>query len=192
MKKEELFFNLKEHVKYNVLQLDKKFFVLGVGIPQGSIVSSLLCSFYYGHLERNLIIPYLEKAGEAAAKDISRRHISNDVSAEESSGDGYILLRFVDDFLLISTSKKLAASFFSRLQRGFHSYNCYMNDDKFSINFDIGDLAGIPSSRVYVGEDGISFIRWSGLLINCFTLEVQADYSKLIFVYNFTSCRSTC
>ena len=92
MKKEELFFNLKEHVKYNVLQLDKKFFVLGVGIPQGSIVSSLLCSFYYGHLERNLIIPYLEKAGEAAAKDISRRHISNDVSAEESSGDGYILL----------------------------------------------------------------------------------------------------
>ncbi|XP_050262152.1 telomerase reverse transcriptase-like isoform X1 [Quercus robur] len=180
VKKEELFFNLKEHVKYNVLQLDKKFFILGVGIPQGSIVSSLLCSFYYGHLERNLIIPYLEKAGEAAAKDISRRHISNDVSAEESSGDGYILLRFVDDFLLISTSKKLAASFFSRLRRGFHAYNCYMNDDKFSINFDIGDLSGIPSSRVYVGEDGISFIRWSGLLINCFTLEVQADYSKYL------------
>ena len=34
MKKEELFFILKEHVKYNVLQFDKKFFVQGVGIPQ--------------------------------------------------------------------------------------------------------------------------------------------------------------
>ena len=59
----------------------KKFFVLGVGIPQGSIVSSLLCLFYNGHLERNVIIPYLEKASEAAAKDISRRHISSDASA---------------------------------------------------------------------------------------------------------------
>ena len=59
---------------------------LGVSIPQGSIVSSLLCSFHYGHLERNVIIPYLEKASEAAAKDISRRHISSDASAEESRG----------------------------------------------------------------------------------------------------------
>ena len=58
---------------------------LGVSIPQGRIVSALLCSFHYGHLERNVIIPYLEKASEAAAKDISRRHISSDASAEEST-----------------------------------------------------------------------------------------------------------
>ena len=151
---------------------------LGVSIPQGSIVSALLCSFHYGHLERNVIIPYLEKASEAAAKDISRRHISSDASAEESSRDEYILLRFMYDFLLISTSQKLAASFFSRLRRGFCAYNCYMNDKKISLNFDIGDLSTMPSSRVYVGEDGISFLRWSGLLINCCTLEVQADYSS--------------
>uniref|UniRef100_A0A2N9FAF5 Telomerase reverse transcriptase n=1 Tax=Fagus sylvatica TaxID=28930 RepID=A0A2N9FAF5_FAGSY len=185
VKKEELFFNLKEHVKYNVLQLYKKFFLQGVGIPQGSIVSSLLCSFYYGHLERNVISPFLEKTCEPTAKDISRRHISRDASAQESSEDkfylspSYILLRFIDDFLLISTSKKQAAGFFSRLRRGFREYNCYMNDDKFSLNFDIGHLSGIPSNRVYVGEDGNSFLRWSGLLVNCCTLEVQADYTKI-------------
>ena len=194
MKKEELFFILKEHVKYNVLQFDKKFFVQGVGIPQGSALSPLLCSLYYGHLERNLIIPFLEKTSEGASKDISRRYNSMDASAEESSGDRYILLRFIDDFLFISTSKKQAASFFSRLQRGFREYNCYMNDDKFSLNFDIGQLAGIPSSRAYVGEDGISFLRWSGLLLNCCTLEVQADYTKLIFIYTFylICCHSFC
>ena len=113
MKKEELFFILKEHVKYNVLQFDKKFFVQGVGIPQGSALSPLLCSLYYGHVERNLIIPFLEKTSKGASKDISRRHISMDASAEESSR--YILLRFTDDYLFISTSKKQAASFFSRL-----------------------------------------------------------------------------
>ncbi|KAM4122947.1 hypothetical protein ACB094_01G122500 [Castanea mollissima] len=180
VKKEELFFILKEHVKYNVLQFDKKFFMQGVGIPQGSALSPLLCSLYYGHLERNLIIPFLEKTTEGASKDISRRHISMDASAEESSGDRYILLRFIDDFLFISTSKKQAASFFSRLQRGFREYNCYMNDDKFSLNFDIGQLSGILSSRAYLGEDGISFLRWSGLLLNCCTLEVQADYTKYL------------
>ena len=172
-------------LKYNVLQFDKKFFVQGIGSTQGSALSPLLFSLYHGHLERNLIIPFLEKTSEGASKDISRRHISMDASGEESSGDRYILLRFIDDFLFISTSKKQAASFFSRLQRGFREYNCYMNDDKFSLNFDTGQLSGIPSSRAYVGEDGISFLRWSGLLLNCCTLEVQADYTKLIFVYTF-------
>ena len=128
------------------------------------------------------------------SKDISRRHISMDASAEESSGDRCILLRFTDDYLFISTSKKQAASFFSRLQRGFCEYNCYMNDDKFSHNFDIGQLSGIPSSRAYVGEDGISFLRWCGLLLNCCTSEVQEDHTKLIFVYTFylLCCHSTC
>lgn len=191
MKKEDLFFTLKEHVKYNVLQLDKKFYLQGVGIPQGSILSSLLCSLYYGHLERNVIFPFLEKTCEPTAEDISRGHISHDASSHESSEDkfdspsNYILLRFIDDFLLISTSKKQAASFFSRLRRGFRDYNCYMNDDKFCLNFDIGHTSGIPSNRVYVGEDGISFLRWSGLLINCSTLEVQGDYTKLIFIFSF-------
>ena len=191
MKKEELFLTLKEHVKYNVLQLDKKFYLQGVGIPQGSILSSLLCSIYYGHLERNVIFPFLEKTCEPTAEDISRRHISHDPSSHESSDDKfdsshkYILLRFIDDFLLISTSKKQAAGFFSRLRRGFRDYNCYMNDDKFCLNFDIGHTLGIPSNRVYVGADGISFLRWSGLLINCSSLEVQADYTKLIFIYSF-------
>lgn len=190
MKKQELFFTLKEHVKYNVLQLDKKFYLQGVGIPQGSILSSLLCSLYFGHLERNVIFPFLEKTCESASKDISRRHICRNVSEQEGREDkfdsspDYLLLRFIDDFLFISTSKKQAASFFSRLQRGFRNYNCFMNDDKFSVNFDIGHTSGIPSNRIYVGEDHISFLRWSGLLINCRTLEVQADYTKLIFRTN--------
>ncbi|KAK9282667.1 hypothetical protein L1049_010887 [Liquidambar formosana] len=94
------------------------------------------------------------------------------------SSPKYILLRFIDDFLFISTSEKQAASFFSRLQRGFREYNCYMNKEKFCLNFDINEMSGLPSNRVYVSEDGISFLRWSGLLINCCTLEVQADYTR--------------
>ncbi|KAI9101444.1 hypothetical protein K1719_023926 [Acacia pycnantha] len=98
---------LKQHVKNNILQLEGKFYLQGVGIPQG-------------------------------------------------------------------------AGFFSRLQRGFRDYNCYMNEKKFGVNFDVGQMSGSSGRRVHVGEDGTSFLCWSGLLINRSTLEVQADYTKYL------------
>ncbi|XP_022636927.1 telomerase reverse transcriptase isoform X5 [Vigna radiata var. radiata] len=99
-----------------------------VFVNQGGVLSSLLCSVYYGHLE-----------------------------------------------------KRQADSFFSRLQRGFRGYNCYMNEKKFGANFDVEQISGSSLNRVYVGEDGASsFLRWSGLLINCSTMEIQADYTKYL------------
>ncbi|CAL5400262.1 unnamed protein product [Camellia sinensis] len=122
IRKEELYFNLNEHVKQNVLQLDKKYY-----------------------LQHNLLL------------DIYQRHDDYDASAE-----------------------KQAARFFSRLQRGFREYNCYMNQEKCGLNFDIDQKSGITSNRVHMGDDGITFLRWCGLFINCCTLEVQADYTRYL------------
>ncbi|KAJ6348388.1 hypothetical protein OIU76_004791 [Salix suchowensis] len=119
LKREQLLFNLTEHVKRNVLQFDDKFYLQRKGIPQGSILSSLLCSLYYGHLERNL-------------------------------------------------------------RSGFRDYNCFMNEEKFCLNLDTEQVSGLQSNKLYVGEDGISFLRWSGLLLNSCTLEVQADYTRYL------------
>lgn len=63
-RKDELLFNLQQHVKYNVLKIDKDFYLQNVGIPQGSILSSLLCSFYYGHMENSKIVPFVNKVTE--------------------------------------------------------------------------------------------------------------------------------
>ncbi|KAG5248536.1 telomerase reverse transcriptase [Salix suchowensis] len=179
LKREQLLFNLTEHVKRNVLQFDDKFYLQRKGIPQGSILSSLLCSLYYGHLERNVIFPFLE--------DLSRRHCYQDASAiggssrdKVVSSPHYMLLRFIDDFLFISTSKKQAAGLFSQLRSGFRDYNCFMNEEKFCLNLDTEQVSGLQSNKLYVGEDGISFLRWSGLLLNSCTLEVQADYTRYL------------
>lgn len=195
MRKEELLFNLNEHIKRNVLQLDKKFYLQGIGIPQGSVISSLLCSLYYGDLERNVIYPFIEKTQESVFQVVSGSHHFGENSQGDTiisspgniidlenplGGSPSILLRFIDDLIFLSTSKKQATNFFYRLRKGFPSYNCYMNEEKFCVNFDIGHKSGLSSNRVYVGEDGISFLRWSGLLINCSTAEVQGDYTRFV------------
>ncbi|XP_062107723.1 telomerase reverse transcriptase isoform X2 [Humulus lupulus] len=178
--KSELLFDLNEHIKRNVLQLDKKFYLQRVGISQGSVLSTLLCSLYYGDMDKKVIFPFLERISQTAIQDGSKQHNWSYASGAQiyTSNIKYMLLRFIDDFLFVSTSKQQAEGFFSRLWRGFQDYNCYMNADKFSVNFDVGHIAKLPSNRLCIGEDGVSFIRWSGLLINCCTLEVQADYTK--------------
>lgn len=176
-----------------MLQLDDNFYQQCIGIPQGSVLSSLLCSFYYGHMERNVIFPFLEKSWEPDTTHFSGKHDSRGSSDSESDceiemiacASKYLLLRFIDDFLFVSTSKKQSAMFFSRLHRGIREYNCYMNEEKYGLNFTVNSLGplGLRSDRLYVGKDGISFLRWSGLLVNCCTLEIQADYTRL-----FSSC----
>ncbi|XP_071931682.1 telomerase reverse transcriptase-like isoform X2 [Coffea arabica] len=187
IKKAEIFSHLNEHIKRNVLKLGDRFYLQSLGISQGSVLSSLLCSFYYGHLENNIIFPFLEKVCE-----LPRHSFGNQDTRDASSAAihheneavmyhcKYLLLRFIDDFIFMSTSKKQASLFFSRLQRGFHGYNCYMNEGKFGVNFDMDHVSGFRSNRLYVGEDGISFLRWSGLLVNCSTLEILADYTRYL------------
>ncbi|OVA12268.1 Telomere reverse transcriptase [Macleaya cordata] len=195
IRKEELYRDLHEHVKHNVLQLGQDFYLQEVGIPQGSVLSSLLCSFYYAHLETNVIFPFLENIQETCyfedtKGELRERHTCpDDDSAENvlkddiSASPNHILLRFTDDFLFISTSKKHAASFFSRLLRGFREYNCSINDAKSCMNFDMDSISGILTNKLYTGEDGISFLPWSGLLLNYCTLEIQADYTRYLGIH---------
>nr|XP_017232034.1 PREDICTED: telomerase reverse transcriptase-like [Daucus carota subsp. sativus] len=183
IKKEELFSTLYEHVKQNVLQIDKRFYLQSVGIPQGSMLSPLLCSIYYGDMENNKLHPYIRKICESEREFFSAEHDSSNVVIWEDASSGcprYMVLRYIDDFFFVSTSKKLALGFFSRLQRGFPAYNCTMNEGKFGLSFDVGNMLKIQQSRFHVLDDGASYVCWSGLLINCCTLEVQADYTRYL------------
>lgn len=164
IQKEELHRLLSEQVKCNILKIGQNFYLQQVGIAQGSKLSPNLCSLYYGHLENSVVLKFLHddkinSSGEA-------------VSAPE-----YLLMRFIDDFIFVTFSKKHALNFFNRMRRGFVYYNCYMNDSKYGFNFNIGNSEHC-CNRLYRGDDGVSFIPWSGLLINCKTLEVQADYTR--------------
>lgn len=187
IRKEDIIYLLKEHITGNVVKLGNEFYHQRVGIPQGSVLSALLCSYYYGHMERNVVLPFLEKANKIMWE---KYHSSGGTSA---SGDNHkteisapecenLLLRFIDDFLFISASKMQASMFFTRMERGVRAYNCSMNKEKYGLNFAMDNQQVDQPYRLHIGKDNISFLRWSGLLINCSTLEVQADYSRFFYL----------
>ncbi|MCO5559105.1 hypothetical protein L7F22_012697 [Adiantum nelumboides] len=64
------------------------------------------------------------------------------------------------------------------MQRGFTEYNCVANRIKTAINFDAAVGQEAINMNLYRTQDGACFIRWSGLLVNCITLEIQADYTR--------------
>lgn len=82
-----------------------------VGIPQGSILSTLLCSIFYAEFEQKRL-----------------KHL-------QLTQDG-ILLRFVDDFLLITFKLSKARKFLSILLKGDEEYGCFINPEKSLCNFD--------------------------------------------------------
>ncbi|VVB14812.1 unnamed protein product [Arabis nemorensis] len=174
LRKKDVMHWIENMLKNNMLQLDKSFYVKIAGIPQGHRLSPLLCCFYYGHLERTLIYPFLEKASrDASAKECNREK-------EQITPPSYKLLRFTDDYLFVSTSKDQAASFYHRLKHGFPDYKCFMNEKKFCINFEDEGESRCSSNKMYVGDNGVPFIRWTGLLINSRTFEIQVDYTRYL------------
>ncbi|POR39451.1 Telomerase reverse transcriptase [Tolypocladium paradoxum] len=108
---------LTEHVEKNLVKVGKKYYRQRVGIPQGSVLSSFLCSYFYADLEK--------------------RHLSFLDTPD------CLLMRLTDDFLLIALDKSKAVRFVETLHRGVPEYGVELSHKKTLVNFDlqIGDEA---------------------------------------------------
>jgi telomerase reverse transcriptase len=146
--KADLLYLLREHVERNVVKIGKKFFRQKNGIPQGSVLSSILCNFFYAELEREVL-------GFA-------------------QGPNCLLLRLLDDFCLITTQRDCAAEFVRVMHRGVEEYGVAVKPAKSLTNFLVvtEDGTEIPQST-----SDVSF-PYCGILINTQTLEVSKDPSR--------------
>lgn len=145
--KEKLLDLLEEHVERNVIKIGKKFFRQKEGIPQGSVLSSLLCSFFYAELERECL-GFLD-------------------------GRDGVLLRLVDDFLLITTNKGHAERFLGIMHDGSEKYGVRVNPGKSLVNFDTV-VGGLRIPRL---TGGMKF-PYCGNLIDTKTLEITKDRDR--------------
>ena len=72
--------------------MGKQFYRQKVGIPQGSVLSTVLCNIFYADLEKKKLPFLLDEEG--------------------------LLLRLIDDFLFISMNRDHAKSFLEHMHQG--------------------------------------------------------------------------
>lgn len=142
--RKELMKLLGEHIERNIIKIGKKFYRQRVGIPQGSILSSLLCNFFYAKMETELL----------------------DFLADSTS----VLLRLIDDSLLITTEREHAERFLQIMHKGNDRFGISIKKDKTLTNFD----CQIDGHEVRRAPSRISF-PYCGTLISTTDLNIRKD-----------------
>jgi telomerase reverse transcriptase len=132
---------LEEHINENIVKI--------VGIPQGSVLSALLCCYCYGDLE---------------ARKLGGFGSSNDPQN--------LLLRLIDDYLFVTTCPRKAKSFLDTMIAGHPEYGCMISQEKTLTNFDY------DVQIMNVTPPGQRFFPWCGLLIDMMDLSILADYTR--------------
>lgn len=146
-RKDALLDLLEDHVERNIVKIGKNFFRQKAGIPQGSVLSSLLCSYFYAELEKE--------------------HLGF-LNADES-----ILLRLIDDFLLITTNHHHAKRFSQVMHGGLEEYGVHVNPDKSLVNFKITiNMSQVSRLR------GSTAFPYCGSMIDTKTLEITKDRDR--------------
>lgn len=138
---------LTEHVQQNIVKVGKKYYRQKRGIPQGSILSSFLCNYFYADLEM--------------------RHLGFLDSPD------CLLLRLVDDFLLITLDRSKAVRFVETMHRGMPEYGVEVNQKKTLVNFDM-KVAGRFIARIPAGGG----FPYCGTMIDDRSLDISRDRQR--------------
>ncbi|KAL6357993.1 hypothetical protein LRP88_08172 [Fusarium phalaenopsidis] len=143
----ELLRLLNQHVEQNLVKVGKKYYRQKIGIPQGSVLSSFLCNYFYADLEAQYL-------GFLASPDT-------------------LLLRLIDDFLLVTLDQDKAVRFVDTMHQGVSEYGVVVNPAKTLVNFDMSH-DGTPVRKV----DGQAGFPYCGTTINCQTLDITKDRQR--------------
>jgi hypothetical protein len=168
-RKEQVMEQLREHLMSHLLvakgRHGNRYLVQATGIPQGSVLSSLLCNFYYGNIERRLF-----------GHDFTQLP-SNDTTTS-------LLVRMIDDFLLVSTCCNRVKHFLSVMSQGVPDLGVEINSEKTKVNKEIHltceDGTSATVQPDVIEADSGCFFAWCGMLFDCSTGEVRVDYSRFL------------
>jgi len=165
--REELSKLLKEHLFQHLLKVGPTYCWQVRGIPQGSILSSLLCNCFYGAMEKEEFTP--DMRGSVLPVEASKFDVCPSALFDENET---VLMRLTDDYLMLTTTPSTAKSFVSKMHVGLPAYGCYVNPSKTVLNFDLETMGILPQ------PSSGPFVAWCGLKVNYESLEVQSDYSR--------------
>jgi len=173
--KEAMLGLLDEHLSSHKVISRQKFgpkcYIQKSGIPQGSVLSSMLCNYYYGH-------DSIEKA------------LLGDIFVKQSppKDDAHLLVRQIDDFLIISTQKRIVQKFMAAMEKGIPHLGVTINKEKSRVSHELVLSPNSSECPQYfhtlknslVVKDDETFFPWCGLLINTRSCAVHVDYNRFV------------
>lgn len=92
------------------LSLHGKVFKHTNGIPQGLVLSTLLCCTTFAHMEHEHFSDFLQDPNGC-------------------------MMRWIDDYIYISTSMEKMESFLKCISAGYPQYGCHISPNKTAVNF---------------------------------------------------------
>ena len=139
---------LEEHIESHLIRVGKQTFRQKIGIPQGSVVSSLLCSYFYAELERE-VLGFVHDSGPTT------------------------LLRLIDDFLVITADREVAVRFMRTMHAGVDEFGVHVKPEKSRVNFDL-EIDGTAVPRV----PACTQFSYCGHAIDTVTLDLRKDHER--------------
>jgi hypothetical protein len=158
---------LTELVSSNVIAVPRRtrprsktaFAIQCQGLPQGSQLSPLLTTLFYGYVERSDLASYLDEGSEHGTADLRNRKCARP----------QLFMRQVDDSLFATFNKHKAQQLALRMSKGWDdTHGFVINPNKTRANFD----ANIG------GKTDVQDMPWCGFIIDTNTLEVRNDYER--------------
>eukprot|EP01135_Chromosphaera_perkinsii_P004652 Nk52_evm1s293 gene=Nk52_evmTU1s293 len=145
---------LEEHIFKNIIQFKDKYYIQKQGIPQGSLLSTLLCSYFYGDMEKNIVKMLKEEFGS-------------------DNGDQFLGMRLVDDFIFFSWSKEIVLRTLKCVTDIAKDYSVLINWAKSLVNFVDPSIEGSKMTQV-------DCIPWCGMMLDLENFGIYADYTRYI------------
>lgn len=143
----------EEHMTNNIVKIGSKHYRQRQGIPQGSVLSTLLCSFFYGEFERSHL-----------------RFLH-----DGDNGNKSVLVRLVDDFLLITSEMDVARRFLDVMLAGSPEFGVRVREDKTLCNFE----ASFCGRAVRSLPQQQAWFPYCGLAVHTQTLDVRKTPAAL-------------
>jgi telomerase reverse transcriptase len=168
---------LKEHLTRNMISFPGAGVHLQrAGIPQGSILSTILCNMYLANIEWG---PLLERLSSSSS--------FQGFVAQGIPRSPMALLRLTDDFLVFGSSSTAVWDMSRALGQGFPTHNCMFPVEKMQVSD--GSLV-LPTSdpRSLVLPDVSSPVFWCGALLDSRTGCISSDYSRMYGIRKVQEC----
>ena len=168
-RKEVLMKLLKEHLTSHLVvskgRYGSRYLLQRTGIPQGSVLSSLLNDFYYGNVEQSILPELFQGASHGGS---------------ETDDSEHLLVRMVDDFMLVTSDVAKLTGFLRTMYRGNASLGVQINEEKSKVSTKVSFETSDGDTR-HLGHDPCSRkqdFSWCGMCFNVITGEVGVDYSR--------------